>query len=227
MKRLLMTCAALTLCACSPAPKATPPAAESASASIAAPSIEGIPAGDYKTDPAHTALTFTVNHLSFSHYTAQFTKIDAHLKLDPAHPEQAALTVEIDPLSLDLPAPPKGFHDELMGKAWFDAKAFPKITFISNKVETTGTNTAKVTGDLTLHGVTKPVTLDVTFNGGYAGMAGYDPNARIGFSATGSLKRSDFGIAYGIPAPGTTMGVSDAVDFRIETEMTGPALKAS
>jgi polyisoprenoid-binding protein YceI len=228
MKRLLMTCAALTLCACSPAPKATPPAAESASVSAtAAPSIEGIPAGDYKTDPTHTALTFTVNHLGYSHYTAQFNTIDARLKLDPAHPEQAALTVEIDPLSLDLPAPPKGFHDELMGKAWFDAKAFPKITFVSSKVETTGANTAKVTGDLTLHGVTKPITLDVTFNGGYAGMAGYDPNARIGFSATGSLKRSDFGIAYGIPAPGTTMGVSDAVDFRIETEMTGPALKVS
>lgn len=233
MKRLLMTCAALTcatlaVCACSPAPKATPPAAESASVSAtAAPSIEGIPAGDYKTDPTHTALTFTVSHLGYSHYTAQFNTIDARLKLDPAHPEQAALTVEIDPLSLDLPTPPKGFHDELMSKSWFDAKAFPKITFVSNKVETTGANTAKVTGDLTLHGVTKPVTFDVTFNGGYAGMAGYDPNARIGFSATGSLKRSDFGIAYGIPAPGTTMGVSDAVDFRIETEMTGPALKAS
>ena len=231
MKRLLITCTALTLCAlnlgaCTPAqkPAQTPAEAVSATAS-AAPSVADIPAGDYKTDPTHTSLTFTVNHLGYSHYTAQFEAIDARLKLDPAHPDQAALTVEIDPLSLDLPSPPKGFHDELMGKAWFDAKAFPKITFVSSKIEMTGANTAKVTGNLTLHGITKPVTMEVTFNGGYAGMAGYDPNARIGFSASGTLKRSDFGIAYGIPALGTTMGVSDEVDFRIETEMTGPALK--
>ena len=232
MKRLLITCTALSLCAlnlgaCTPAqkPAQTPTEAVSATAS-AAPSVTDIPAGEYKTDHSHTALTFTVSHLGYSHYTAQFKAIDARLTLDPAHPERAALSVEIDPLSLDLPAPPKGFHDELMGSSWFDAKAFPKITFISNKIEMTGANTAKVTGDLTLHGITKPVAMDVTFNGGYAGMAGMDPNARIGFSASGKLKRSDFGIAYGIPAAGTTMGVSDDVNFRIETEMTGPALKS-
>ncbi|MGA9659557.1 MAG: YceI family protein [Asticcacaulis sp.] len=153
--------------------------------------------------------------------------IDAKLQLDPAHPEKASLTATIDPLSLDLPSPPKGFHDELMGAQWFDAKAFPKITFTSTRVEMTGADTAKVTGDLSLHGITNPVTMTVTFNGGYPGLAGLDPNARIGFSATGELKRSDFGISYGIPAEGSTMGVSDTVKFNIETEMSGPALKAS
>ena len=69
-----------------------------------------------------------------------------------------------------------------------------------------------------------PVTLDVTFNGGYAGMAGLDPNARVGFSAQGSLKRSDFGILTGIPPAGSTMGVGDAVTFTIETEFSGPAM---
>ena len=231
MKRLLITCTALSLCAlnlgaCTPAKKADPTPAASVSASAApAPSVANIPAGDYRTDPAHTSLTFSVNHLSYSHYTAHFTGIDARLKLDPAHPETAALTVVIDPQSLDLNNPPKGFHDELMGKSFFDAAAFPKITFASTNIAITGANTANVTGDLTLHGVTHPVTLAVIFNGGYPGLAGLVPNARIGFSAKGTLKRSQFGMGYGIPAPGTTMGVGDDVDFTIETEMTGPALK--
>jgi polyisoprenoid-binding protein YceI len=83
----------------------------------------------------------------------------------------------------------------------------------------------RITGDLTLHGVTKPVVLDATLNGGYAGHP-MDPNARIGFSARGAFNRGDFGIAYGIPAPGTTMGVSDRVEVTIETEFSGPAWSA-
>ena len=87
----------------------------------------------------------------------------------------------------------------------------------------TGPATADVTGDLTLKGVTKPVTLHATFNGGYEGHP-QDPHARIGFSAHGVLKRSDFGITLGIPAPGTTMGVFDDVEFAIDAEFSGPAL---
>jgi polyisoprenoid-binding protein YceI len=232
MKRLLILCTAASVCtlslsACTAAKKAEQPAAaQDPVAAKPAPSVANIPAGDYKTDPAHTSLTFGVDHLSYSHYTAHFTDIDARLKLDPAHPETAALTVTIDPKSLELNTPPKGFHDEMMGKMFFDAASFPKITYASTQINMTGVNTARVTGDLTLHGVTRPVTLYVTFNGGYPGLAGMDPNARIGFSAKGKLKRSLFGMTSGIPAPGTTMGVGDEVDFSIETEMTGPALKS-
>ena len=84
-------------------------------------------------------------------------------------------------------------------------------------------DTLRVRGDLTLQGVTRPIVLEATFNGGYAGHP-MDPNARIGFSAQGTLKRSEFGIAQGIPAPGTTMGVSDEVNVVIEAEFTGPLL---
>ena len=84
-------------------------------------------------------------------------------------------------------------------------------------------DTLRVRGDLTLHGVTRPIVLEATFNGGYAGHP-MDPNARIGFSAQGTLKRSEFGRAQGIPAPGTTMGVSDEVNVVIEAEFTGPPL---
>jgi polyisoprenoid-binding protein YceI len=184
------------------------------------------PAGQYYMDKAHTSVTFQVNHLGFSHYTARFSRVDATLKFDPANPAAMQVEATIDPTSLALNAPPAGFLDQLMGAGWFEAAKFPQITFRSTRVETTGANTAKVTGDLTLHGVTKPVTLDVTYNGGYPPNS-FDPGgARVGFSAKGTLKRSAFGVSSGIPAPGSTMGVSDEVDFAIETEFSSkPAAK--
>ena len=222
----LALCAALGLAACSP------PAAKKAEAPAAAPSAAApadkfvmpqVPAGDYTLDPAHASLEFKVSHLGFSHYTARFATFDAKLKFDPTHPETSSVEATIDPKSLTLNTPPAGFKDELTGKAWLDAGQYPAITFRSTKVEVTGANTAKVTGDFTLHGVTKPVVLDATFNGGYAGHP-MDPHARIGFSAHGVFKRSEFGIGFGVPAPGTTMGVSDEVDVQIEAEFSGPAL---
>ena len=227
---LLATAAVLTLAGCSkphpeaPVAAAVPPASAD---SFPPPSIDGLPAGDYHVDPAHASLTFKVNHLGFSHYTARFFTFDAALKLDPAHPEAAQLTAHIDPKSLTLNAPPKGFHDELMGKMFFEADKYPAIGFVSTKVEKTSAYTARVTGNLTLHGVTKPVTLDVAFNGGYPGLAGMDPHARIGFTANGTLKRSDFGMTMGIPAPGSRLGVGDEVAFIIDAEFEGPELKTS
>ena len=202
-----------------------PVAAPAAEAPTAAPppSIEGLPAGAYKLDPAHASLVFTVNHLGFSHYTGQFTRFSAEMTLDPANPAAAQLTATIDPASLSIPSPPEGFVAELTGDKWINAAAFPQMIFKSTGVALTGPNTADVTGDFTLRGVTKPVTLAMTFNGGYAGHA-QDPHARVGFSATGVLKRSDYGIDFGIPAPGSTMGVSDEVTIAIETEFTGPPL---
>jgi polyisoprenoid-binding protein YceI len=223
---LLAGAVVAALAACSPptAKKTETPAAPAAApAAPAAPAMPKVPAGDYKLDPAHANLEFKVNHLGFSHYTARFTDFDASLKFDPANPSASSVEATIDPKSLTLPRPPAGFKDELTGKNWLDAAQFPAITFRSTKVEVTGANTAKVTGDFTLHGVTKPVVLDATFNGGYAGHP-MDPHARIGFSARGVFKRSDFGIGFGVPAPGTTMGVSDEVDVNIEAEFSGPAL---
>lgn len=222
---LFLAVAALALAGCSkPASAPTQTMASASAESVPAPSIKDVPAGEYKTDPMHSSLTFKVLHMGFSHYTARFEKFDATLQLDPAHPEAAKLTATIDPQSLALNSPPKGFHDELMGQTWFDAGKNPKITFTSTKIEKTGDNTARVTGDFTLKGVTKPVTLDVTFNGGYPGMD-MDPHARIGFTATGTLNRADFGMGFGIPAPGSNMGVGGLVEFTIDTEMTGPAYK--
>lgn len=192
-------------------------------AAEAAPVATDAPAGDYKLDKSHASLTFRVDHLGFSIYTARFTALDATLKFDPKNPTASVFEGTVDPNSLDVPSPPENFLNDLRGPKWLDTAKYPEITFRSTKIELTGPNTANVTGDFTLHGVTKPLTLAATFNGGYAGHP-YDPNARIGFSATGMLKRSDFGIAYGIPAPGTKMGVGDEIQIALESEFTGPPL---
>ena len=225
MRSILPVVALLALAACSPQTaekKAEAPAA-APTATAPKPPKADIPAGDYTLDKAHSTLVFRVSHLGFSNYTAAFANFDAKLKFDQNNAGVSALEATIDPKSLTLPAPPEGFLAELTGNNWLNTATYPAITFKSTKVETTGPDTGKVTGDLTLHGVTKPVTLDVTYNGGYAGHP-MDPHARVGFSAKGTFKRSDFGIAYGVPAPGTTMGVSDEVQVIIETEFSGPAL---
>ena len=184
-----------------------------------------LPSGVYKLDPAHASLLFRADHLGMSHYTARFTRFAAELELDPADAGSARLTATVDPGSLetDNRDPAYDFDAILQGPEWLDAARFPQITFRSTKVEPTGPNTALVTGELGLHGVTAPVTLETTFNGGYASFALDPSGSRIGFSAKGTLMRSAFGIAFGIPAEGSTIGVGDAVEIIIEAEFTRPA----
>lgn len=198
---------------------ATAPAAQSVPEPVGAP-----PAGTYKLDRPHASLNFRVSHMGFSHWTARFTAFDATLTGDPANPAASSVTATIDAKSLqtNYPLSDFNFDEQLTGKEWLDAATYPKMTFRSTRVEVTGPKTAKVTGDFTLHGVTKPVTLDVTYNGGY-GSEAYDPGgSRIGFSAHGWLKRSDYGVSMGIPAPGSIMGVGDDVEIIIEAEFTRP-----
>jgi polyisoprenoid-binding protein YceI len=114
--------------------------------------------------------------------------------------------------------------DIMKGPQMLDTAKYPQIVFKSESVRMTGVKSMDITGMLTLHGVTRPIVLTATYNGGYPGIPKMDPQARIGFSAHGSFNRSDFGITYGVPAPGTTMGVGDLVDFSIEAEFTGPPL---
>jgi polyisoprenoid-binding protein YceI len=209
---------ALTVATCALAADSKP-AADAVPTASTAP----VPAGAYKLDKSHATLLFRVDHLSFSRYTARFTRFDAQLQFDPANPATSSVKVTVDPRSIDADGAPAGFMATLAGKEWLDADKYPEIAYQSSKVERVGQNGLRINGNLTLHGVTKPVTLNGTYNGGYAGHP-FDPNARIGFSATGKLKRSDFGVAYGIPAPGTTMGVSDEVEVIIEAEFSGPPL---
>jgi len=129
--------------------------------------------------------------------------------------------VDIDPRSIEADNAPSGFLQTLAGKDWLDADRFPDMTFRTKSVEVTGPGTFRVNGELTLHGVTRPLALEARYNGGYASHP-YEPHARVGFSAQGKFKRSDFGVSYGIPAPGSIMGVSDEVQVTLESEFTGP-----
>jgi polyisoprenoid-binding protein YceI len=211
MKRWLFVLALVASCT---------PAAQQAPTPEAAV-VHDAPAGQYKLDPSHADLSFRVDHIGMSNYTARFEKFDATLIFDPANPSAIGVVATIDVRSLKLPAPPAGFLEEMLAATWFDAARYPEMSFRSTAIEQTGANTARVTGDFTMRGVTRPVTLEARFNGGYSGHP-LDPNGRIGFSAHGSLKRSDFGMNVGIPAPGTNMGVGDEVTFTIESEFTGP-----
>ena len=189
------------------------------------PVATGVPAGTYQLDRAHASLIFRVSHLGFSRYTARFTRFDAELQLDPADPAAATVTATIDPSSIeaDNPDPTYDFNAQLRGEAWLDAASFPQMTFSSTEVELTGPDSARITGDLELHGITRAVTLEATFNGGYASHP-LDPfGARIGFSARGALMRSDFGLVEGVPPPGSDFGVGDAVEILIEAEFTREA----
>jgi polyisoprenoid-binding protein YceI len=179
-----------------------------------------VPGTTCSLDKAHASLIFRVSHLAFSNWTGRFANFDAKLMLDSKNPANSHVEATIDPNSLASDNPPPGFLDILHGAEWLNAGAFPQITFQSTKIVMTAPNKADVTGDLTLHGVTKQVTLHTTFNGGWAKMPLDPGGARIGYSAKGSLDRSDFGITMGLSPKGTTMGVGDLVSFQIEAEFS-------
>lgn len=222
-----LAASAAALAAQTAAPAQTSSAAQTpapAKAATPPPAAAPVPAGRYKLDPAHASLVFRADHLGFSHWVGRFTRFDADLNFDPSRPAAGSVNVKVQTNSLDADNAPAGFLDALRGPEWLDAKKYPTIEFRSTRVESLGGNRLKITGNFTLHGVTRPLVLDATYNGGYAGHP-MDPHARIGFSARATLLRSEFGVSYGIPAPGSTMGVGDRVEIVIESEFTGPPLK--
>ena len=222
--RVVWLLLAATLAACAPKSEQTTQAAPPAPAATPAEAPVDVPAGSYTIDQSHTSVLFRVDHLTFSKYTARFKKASAQLQFDPKNLAASSVTVNVEAKSIETDYPNAAQHDfnaQLLSEGFLDAARHPQITFRSTNVEVTGPRTMRIHGDLTLRGVTRPMTLDARFNGGYAGHS-LDPNARIGFSARGTLKRSEFGMTFGIPEPGSIMGVSDAVEVIVETEFTGP-----
>ena len=198
-------------------------AAETAAAP-AASAVTPAPAGQYQLEKSHASLLLRVNHMGFSTYTTRFSRFDAELRFDPSNIAASKLVTTIDASSFEMDAAPQACIDIVKGAQLLDASKFPQIVFKSERIRMTGAKSMEISGTLTLRGVTRPLVLTATFNGGYAGMPNMDPHARVGFSAHGSFKRSDFGMTFGIPAPGTMIGVGDLIDFSIEAEFTGPAL---
>lgn len=214
MRRILLTTAAILAFSPAFAAEEKKPAApaKTEAAAPAAPTVSSdislAPAGEYVLEKNHASISFKARHMGFADYLMRFNDFDATIALDPKAPEKSSVTATIKPASLDSNNPKMTEHTS--GKDFFNVPTFPTITFKSTKIEKTGATTGKITGDLTMLGVTKPIVLDTTFIGGgeHMMMKKYD----IGFKATTTIKRSEFGMGYGIPM------VSDDVAVEINAE---------
>lgn len=193
--KLILILAAISLPACYSPPKVAPAAALS---------------GNYVLDPAHASVVWSLSHAGLSQYTARFDDISGALSFDPANPSASRVDIRIDPASVSTGDPE---FDETVGKGgkYFDAGAFPEIRFVSTNINVLSESTGTITGDLTFRGVTKPVTLNTTYNG--AGKSFGHSGKTLGFSATGMIKRSDFGLSYL-----SNFGIGDDVSLVIEAE---------
>lgn len=162
----------------------------------------------YTLDPYHTNITWKANHVGFSNPSGKFAEASGQFTLDEAKPENSSVTVTIKPGSV-LTGIPK-FDEHLKSADFFNTETYTEARFESTKVVKTGEKTAKVHGNLTLLGITKPVVLNVTLN--KIGENPFSKQKTAGFSATAIIKRSEFGMNYGIPV------VSDDVQIEIEVE---------
>ena len=166
-----------------------------------------VKAGSYALETSHARVAFAVDHMGFSTWYGDFSGTKGSLTLDPANVAASKLDITIPAASVTTT---NAIVDKEL-KAWFAVEKFPNITFKSTTVTSTGKDTAKVTGDLTFHGVTKPVTLDVKFHG-----AGSNPMSKaytVGFDATGSLNRSDYGVKKYVPIVGDKIDLFISAPF--------------
>jgi polyisoprenoid-binding protein YceI len=167
-----------------------------------------VPAGSYVLDKKHASLTAKIVHMGFSHYTLRFNGLDGDFTYDPANWQATKVNFTVDPKSVDTNDP--AFNKQIAG--YFEADKYPSITFVSTAVQGGADGKGTVTGDLTFHGVTKPVTLDVTFDGAGHGITPL--GTRLGFSGSTQIKRSDFGLTNFV----LNQYTSDEVDLIFEVE---------
>ncbi len=166
-------------------------------------------ADKYEFDKEHTRILFFINHLGFSDTVGEFTSYDGPITFDLEKPETSTIDVTLKPAGIRTPS--AGLDKHLQNADFFNTEKFPDMRFVSTSVKKTGDSTGEVTGNLTLLGVTKPVVLKVKLN-----KADYHPKTNMfiaGFSAEATIKRSDFGMSYGIPM------VADEVRLLINTEL--------
>ncbi len=186
--------------------KTLPLLAAAASLGLAAHAqAEAAKSGAYKLEPQHTQVMFGVSHMGFTTYYGQFGNASGAMVLDAANPSASKLDVTV-PVG-DVWTPSAKLVDELKSSAWLDAAKFPTMTFHATSITPTGPTTADVAGTLTLHGVTKPLTLKAKFNTAGVNMLNHAYTA--GFQVTGTVKRSDFGVSQYVPV------IGDNVDLMI------------
>jgi polyisoprenoid-binding protein YceI len=148
------------------------------------------PTGRYTLDARHSQILFSILHQGTTYYYGRFDRQSGSLNFAGSAPEKSTVSIDIDMSSIDTPS--QSLNEILAGKDVFDAGQFPAATFRSTSVVRTGPNTGKITGDLTIKNVTKSVTLDAVFNGG--SLNPMSDSYAIGFSATATIRRTDFGL---------------------------------
>lgn len=179
--------------------------------------VAAISGGSYSADPEHTLVMWTLDHLGFTPYTGIFGGVSGSLTIDPKQPGAARVDVTIPVLKVTTAS--AGLTSHLLrpgkdgGKPDFFGPAPTDARFVSTKLETSG-ETAKLTGDFTFNGVTRPVTLNVTFYGAGKLPPQMGGKENIGFRATGSIKRSEFGLGYGVPIVGDEVKLEIAAAFQ-------------
>jgi len=179
-----------------------------AAARAADSSLAAATPGTYKVDPTHTQVSFSISHFGFTNYYGLFSGATGMLQFDPGHLRASKLEVAIPIDSVTTTA--ATLTEQLKGDKWFDTGKFPQATFVSTQVEPESDG-ALVTGDLTLHGITKPVVLHVRFIG--AGVNPIEKAYTVGFEATGAINRGDFGITAYLPALGNEVRLRIAGAF--------------
>lgn len=162
----------------------------------------------YQFDKTHTQILFFVEHMGFSHSNGKFLKFDGDFKFDPANPTTGSTTVTIDTNSLNMDD--GTWEEHLKAEKMFDVAQYPAMTFKSTKIDLVDAAHARMTGDLTLKGVTRPVTLDVTMN--KCGEHPFTKKQTCGFDAVGTIKRSDFNMSESIPMVGDEVKIQITVE---------------
>jgi len=176
-------------------------------AALAAAPLNPALASDYTIDPTHTYVSFAINHLGFSTMRGKFDRQSGSMQFDP-DAKKASVTIEIDAASIDTGHEKRDAH--LSSPDFLNAVEYPTISFKSTGVTWNGAKLATVSGDLTMLGVSKPVTLQVTSMN--CAEHPFNKKWTCGFDATGSIKRTDFGVNYGVPA------IGEVLDLQIEVE---------
>jgi polyisoprenoid-binding protein YceI len=166
--------------------------------------------GVYELEDTHAYLSFSYSHMGLSYPQLQFTDFDAELRLDGNDMSKSEVSITIDAASIDTSV--AALDDELRGEKFFDVANNPQITFLSTGYEETSESSGKLTGDLTVLGISKPVTLDITINS--ASMNPMNRREMIGFSASGTVNRSEFGLDANVPMVGDELSLVVQVEFK-------------
>ena len=168
-------------------------------------------------DTAHSTIEFIAKHMMVTNVRGRFTNFSGDAHLDEEHPEQSRVDVTIDLASLTTGAEARDNH--LRSADFFDVAEYPTATFHSTKVERRGEDRLLVTGDLTIRGITKPVTLDVTVEGKFRDMQSKE---RYGFSASTSFSRKEFGLEWNVALESGGWLVSDKITIAIDAQVIAP-----